>query len=259
MTPELLCDSLRLTLPALYECSPAPVEGVRVRTPLMYPDGDLVDVFVLERGAERVVTDHGDALGWLTRRSASQSLSRTQNELVQDVCRTQGVELYRGRLLRRCEGEAAVADAVQRVALAAVRVSDIWFTFRARTQSTVGDEVSEWLLERSFEVERSVKNRGRSQREWTVDYRVAMEAHTSLVFLLSTGSKGSARRLSEHVVAGCVDLNHLRANRSDLTFVSLFNDTVDVWRDEDFDLVQEVSTVALWSRRDDFEQILMSS
>lgn len=256
MTPDLLCDSLRLTLPALYECSPAPVEGVRVRTPLMYPDGDLVDVFVLERGAERVVTDHGDALGWLTRRSVSGNLSPAQNEIVQDVCRTQGVELYRGRLLRRCEGDAAVADAVQRVALSAVRVSDVWFTFRTRTQSTVGDEVNEWLVGRQFDVKRQVKSRGRSNLEWTVDYQITSEARTSMVFLLSTGTRGATRRITEHVFTGCRDLSHLQRAQPNLTFVSLFNDTMDIWRAEDFSLLEEVSEIARWSHPDQFEQIL---
>ena len=44
-----LCASIGNSLPALFECSAAPREGVRVRTPLMYPDGGIVDVFVLER------------------------------------------------------------------------------------------------------------------------------------------------------------------------------------------------------------------
>ncbi len=261
MTPDLLCDTLRLSLPALYECSPAPQEGVRVRTPMMYPDGDLVDVFVLERGSERVVTDHGDALGWLSGRSASGALTATQDAMAQDVCRTQGVELHRGRLLRRCESEAAVADAVQRVALAAVRVADIWFTFRARTQATIGDEVNEWLMskERQLDVKRQVKNRGGSSREWTIDYEIRSEARTSMVLLLSTGTRGAVRRIIDHAVAGWFDLKHLQQAQSDLAFVSLFNDTEDVWREEDFRLVEEVSEIARWSHPDQFEQILKAT
>ena len=260
MTPNLLCDSLRLSLPALYECSPAPVEGVRVRTPLMYPDGDLVDVFVLERGEGRIVTDHGDALGWLARRSTSEKLSPAQSAIVQDICRTQGVELYRGRLLRRCESDLEVADAVQRVALSAVRVSDIWFTFRTRTRATVGDEVNEWLQERQFNVERQVKSRGRSSREWTIDYQIASEARTSMVLLLATGTRGAAPRLVDHVVAEWFDLRHLKQTQSNLAFVSLFDDTLDVWREEDFKQVEEVSdNIARWSRPEGFEQILMAT
>ena len=63
MNPSDLCHSLRESLPGLFACAVAPRAAVRVRTPFMYPDGDIVDVFVEERGAEYVVTDYGEALG----------------------------------------------------------------------------------------------------------------------------------------------------------------------------------------------------
>ena len=62
MTADKLCATIGKTLPPRFECSPAPQEGVRVRTPLMYPDGDIVDVFVLKRDSGYIVTDFGDAL-----------------------------------------------------------------------------------------------------------------------------------------------------------------------------------------------------
>lgn len=259
MTPDILCDSLHLTLPALYECAPAPHGAVRVRTPLMYPDGGAVDVFVLERDAGYVITDHGDAIGWLGMQSSSVRLSKKQRSLVDDVCETQGLEFDRGRLVTRCDGIVPVADAIERVALGVVRVCDIWFTFRSHASESVADEVDDWLRHRQFNFERQVKSRGRSSREWTIDYRVTAASRTSLVFLLTTGSRNAARRIAEHVLAGCVDLNHLRSDQPELAFVSLFDDTGDVWRAEDFALVEQHSEIAYWSRPDQVEQILMPS
>ena len=164
--------------------------------------------------------------------------------------------MHRGRLLRRCTGDASVADAVERVALSAVRVADICYTFRVRTRRTAGDEVDEWLRTREFGVERQVKRVGESNREWTVDYQVRSEARTSMVLLLSTGTKGAVRRIVEHALAGWVDLDHLRGAEVGLAFVSLFDDTVDVWRAEDFRLVAGVSEVARWSQPEQFEEIL---
>ena len=51
MNAHELCVSLGKSLPALFECTPAPRDGVRVHTPLMYPDGGMVDVFVVEQSA----------------------------------------------------------------------------------------------------------------------------------------------------------------------------------------------------------------
>ena len=75
MNSSGFCVSIARTLPPLFVCSPAPQEGVRVRTPLLYPDGGVVDVFVLERGSGYTITDFGDALGWLGMQSISRRLS----------------------------------------------------------------------------------------------------------------------------------------------------------------------------------------
>ena len=80
----------------------------------------------------------------------------------------------------------------------------------------------------------------------------------SCVYQLA-GSRGAARRVVEHVLAGCVDLSHLRISQPHLAFVSLFDDTEDVWREEDFSLLEQQSVVAGWSRPDEFERILLAA
>ena len=255
MNTDDLCDALRNSLPALFECMREPQEGVRVRTPMLYPDGGIVDVFDLERGGQHLVTDYGDALGWLRMQSASGKLGPKQRWMVDDVRLTLGVEMHRGQLQARCDDAASLGDAVQRVAQAVVRVSDVWFTFRTRTAQSIADEVDDWLRERPFDFEKGVKRDGRSGRNWTVDYQIVAGARVSLVFLLSSGSRAAARRVSEHVVAGCFDLSHL--SESGASLISLFDDTADVWQAEDFNLVQEVSRTAMWSRPDDLERALM--
>ena len=259
MNPDDLCGSLRPRLSALFECTSAPEGAVRVRTPFMYPDGDIVDVFVEERGGKSVVTDYGESLGWLQMQSVRDQLTENQHQMVEDVCLTLGVELNRGQLTLRCTGASALAEAIYRLGQAAVRVSDIWFTLRNRAVASVADEVDAWLRERRFDSKRNARRSGRSGRTWTVDYEVLAPAQTSHVFLLTTGSQAWARRLSERVVAACTDLSHLTFDQTDASFVSLFDDTVDVWRDEDFALVEPFSRIAIWSQLEEFEQILTTS
>ena len=133
MNIDELCVSVGRTLPPLFVCSPAPNEGVRVRTPLLYPDGGVVDVFVLERGSGYTVTDFGDALGWSGLQSISQRRSRRQEMLAQDVCRTLRVGLIHDQLVLRAITEDALGEAALRIAQAAVRVSDLWFTLRSQS------------------------------------------------------------------------------------------------------------------------------
>jgi hypothetical protein len=258
MNAEELCASLRAATSPLFECIPAPQQGIRVRTPFLYPDGGVIDVFVLERGGCIEVTDFGEALGWLRMQSVRGQLSPKQKRLIEDVCLTLGVELFRGQLMRRVE-DNRVSEAVLQVAQAALRVADLWFTLRTRAVESVADEVVDWLTEKEIPFERGVSHSGRSGRTWTIDFQTHLPERTSLVFLLATGSRAAARRVTEHVVAGLYDLSHLKLVQAKLSFVSLFDDTEDVWQEEDFRLVQELSTVARWSRPDEFEAILRAA
>ena len=131
MDSTKICASIAKTLPPLFECSPAPNGGVRVRTPLMYPDGGIVDVFILECPDEYIVTDFGEALAWLRMQSVSVRRSPRQQWLLKDVCQTLGIELDRGQLILRAGINDALGESVIRLAQAVVRVSDIWFTFRS--------------------------------------------------------------------------------------------------------------------------------
>jgi hypothetical protein len=256
MSSSELCTSIGKSLPALFECSPAAQEGVRVRTPLLYPDGGVVDVFVLERNGRYIVTDFGDALGWLRMQSVSVRRSRKQQLLIDDVCQTLGIEFSSGQLTLRSGGDDELGETVLLLAQAVVRVSDLWFTLRARSVETTADEVSDWLREKQIPFDRAVRQPGRSGQHWTIDFRTRASERTSLVFLLSTGSRPAVRRITERVLAGCVDLSHLKVSEPNLGFVSLFDDTSDVWREEDFALVNTTSEIALWSRPDELEQLL---
>ena len=223
----------------------------RVRTPFYYPDGELVDVYVVESPNHTEVTDHGEALGWLRTQSISGKRSAKQNRLVADVCMTQGVELDRGSLTRKCTDAAATRDAIVRVGLAAVRVTDLWFTMRPRSVESVADEVVDLLTEEAFDFDQGVRLNGRSGRLWTLDIQARTPARTSLVALLATGSVAAAHRLAEHTVAAWYDLSHLREAQPRLSFLSLVDDTSDVWNEEDFRLVESLSDVRRWSRPDE--------
>ena len=254
-----LCVSVGQSLPSLFVCSPAPQEGVWVRTPLLYPDGGVVDVFVLERGNGYTVTDFGDALGWLGLQSTSRRFSSKQQLLVADVCQTLRIEQFQGQLVLRQVTKDTLGESVLRMAQAVVRVSDLWFTLRNQSLQTTAEEVDEWLREKQIPFERQTRRQGRSMQNWTVDFETRTDKQTSLVFLLSTGSRGATRRLTEHVLSGCVDPSHLKANQPTLAFVSLFDDTEDLWRPEDFNLVNEHSEIARWSRPDEFELLLKAA
>ena len=253
-----ICEEVQHGIGPLFTCTEHGAYH-RIRTPYLYPDGDNIDVFCRFVGDTMTVTDLAETTGWLRMQSMSLRRSPKQNRLIDDACLTHGVELYRGMLQARCRSEDSLAATVIRVAQAALRVSDLWFTFRTRTIEPVAEEVADYLTEKQVPFARSEQLAGRSGRGWSIDFHVRAPNHSSLVHVLSTGNRSSARRISEHVLSAWHDLNHLAAGPEALRFVSLFDDTVDVWAEEDFRLVESLSTVSRWSRPDDFVAMLKAA
>jgi len=271
-----LCSSIATTMPPLFECSLAP-QGIRVRTPLLYPDGGVIDVFVLERDDEYFVTDFGEALGWLRMQSANAQRTAREQLMVEDVCQTLGIELFSGQLMLRCPINESLAEHVIRVAQAVLRTSDLWFSVldgpppathkpelvaasrppqSGVSQHNTADEVDEWLRAKNIHFERKVTHTGRSGQSWTVDFETYASERTALVFLLSAANRRTTRRKIEHALAGCVDLTDLRSRQPSLILVSLFDDRKKIWRREDFTLLDNFAEVARWSQQDELERIL---
>ena len=251
-----ICEELQDNFGELFTCNEQG-DYVRVRTPYLYPDGDNIDLFCRDTGDHVIVTDLAETTGWLRMQSLSTRRSPKQNRLIEDTRVTHGVEFYRGMLLVRCQPGDNLAEVVTRVAQAALRVSDLWFTFRTRLgDESVTSEVAQFLEDRELAFDRSPKHRGRSLRDWTVDFQVRATERSSLVYVLSSGSRTAANRVTEHVVAAWHDLNHLALGPQGLQFVSLFDDTADVWAGQNFRLVEDLSTVVLWSKPDEFADVL---
>jgi hypothetical protein len=182
--------------------------------------------------------------------------SAKQQALIEDICHNHGVEFYKGMLMARFKSGEELANVVTRVSQAALRLSDLWFTFRTRSIESVADEVADFLMEREFSYSRGEKHIGRSGRIWTVDFHVRAPEKSSLVDVLATGSRSAARAVAEHVLATWYDLHPLTVGPEAISFISLFDDSVDVWSKEDFKLVEPLSSVVRWSEPDRFTEEL---
>jgi hypothetical protein len=124
---------------------------------------------------------------------------------------------------------------------------------------SITDEVADLLTERDIAFDKSENLLGRSGRIWTVDFHTRQARKSNLIYVLSTGSRAAARSVAEHVLAAWYDLRHLKVGPEAFNFVSLFDDTLDIWGQEDFKLVSDLSDFALWSKPDEFLEKLAPS
>ena len=247
------CEHIAATLPALFSCAPHD-ERVRIRTPFLYPDGDVVDLFYSEPAGVPTLTDLGETTRWLHMQGGAEKRTPKQRRMIEDVCITLGIEFFKGMLVVRVRDGGNFSDAVLRLGQASVRVADIWFTLRNRTVQSMSDDVAEFLAEKKIPFERHAKLVGRSSKILNVDFSTRTPEQSALVSVLTTGARAAGRGITEHVLTTWYDLNHLKTSSDpSLKFVSLFDDSSDVWTEADMTLLRSISTVVMWSRPDEFE------
>jgi hypothetical protein len=251
------CEIIAASIGALFECEPVN-QYIRIRTPFLYPDGDSLDLYLAEQGSTLTLTDLGDTLRWLWMQQVSERRTKKQEQLVQSVAASSGVELFKGMLALRVKDPNDLAQAVITLSQAALRIADVWFTFRSRSGETVIDDVVDFLSERKFSFEQDARLVGRSGKIWKVDFQVRHPRRSSLVKILSTGSRAAAKQVTDSTVATWYDLSHLRHGPEALQFVSLLDDTTDVWSAEDIRRVGDISDVAFWSRPDELTEKLVA-
>lgn len=253
-----VCHELTAGLGQLFQCEPV-AGNVRIRTPFLYPDGDYIDLFFKAQDSCDVFTDFGETTRWLKNQTISAKRSIKQQAMIEDVCVTHGVEFFRGMLLARVQEPRQISEVVLRLAQACLRVADLYFTFRARSGQAFNEDVADFLSQKEVQFLPSESLAGRSGKSWTIDFHTRTAKRSALILTLSTSSQAAARRVVEHVVAAWYDLNHLKVGPEALGFISLFDDTADVWRDEDFRLVDDLSQVARWSDSNQFYQLVTAA
>lgn len=245
---NISCETVAQQVGLLFTCSQVN-QFVRIRTPFLYPDGDVIDLFFQQNGEQIAVTDLGETLRWLRMQTISVRRSKKQNALIDDVCMNHNVELFKGMLLIRVDDLSNLGAIVMRLSQAALRISDLWFTLRNQAFESIADEVQEYLLENRIPHERNFKIIGRSTRTWNIDFYTRVSQRSAYITVLSTASSAAAQNLTNTAVARWVDLANYKAVQQ-VRFISLLDDTSDVWRDHNFLQLEEYSEVVYWSRPD---------
>ena len=125
-----LADSLADDLAGMFELEAVSETKLRVQTPLRFPDGDTVDVFVLEEDGRLWVTDYGDTFDWLSSQCWESGLTDAERRIVKRVCLSFGVEFNHGQLEQAVKSADKLADEILSVAQAAVRIADRCYIHR---------------------------------------------------------------------------------------------------------------------------------
>lgn len=244
-----LCETLREGLQQWIQCEPWQGYDWRVQTPLVYPDGEVIEVYLHPRQNEVLISDKGGLEYYATRlRGISRFPSALQKEL-ESFGRSLGV----GYEPKKHEWYALVplaqvADGVLRVAQL---VSWGAVLIESRQSAQVGaaaafhQEVAKWLDDRfsPLEIRYDFSLRGQ-YGSWKTDFTIRGTDTDTHLFLIYTKARS-------YYAFTCVsDLNMLAAlNEKKNHCFGIFNEKL--YKEENYiHLMSKVMRVYAWAERE---------
>ena len=248
-----ICTSLHAQLGALFECEPAG-ERVQIRTPFIFPDGDLIDLYWRDTSLGQVVSDLGDTCGWLFINGAHQELTSEQSQAYDEACSIYGVERRDGLLLAHI-ADGNLADAVVRLAQAITMIShtldvgqqtvptlpEVAVSNKTMTETRILTAIRK----HDWRFGRNVKRAGQQHSSWTVDFVVRTPQREALLMALY-GRKhyGWQRRAIEHAFTVFSDLAPVLDRQIvPSKTISVIDDSDVRWDYEPIEILTKVSKV----------------
>ncbi len=219
---------------------------IHVITPYLYRDNDRIDVFVEEPSPGLVrVTDLGETIRHLQAQGFDMSASSRRRETAETIADGLGVGLIRGELIRE-GGVNEVGELLLDVIGAAKGVSDLIYTSRAYEPATFLEEVDGFLRDSHVQHEQQHKLKGESGKIYTVSFRLPKGDRSMYLHALSPGYRGGMKRTVDSTVRMWLDCNGTLGRESKF---SLLNDVGHLWRRPEVMILERLSIVGRWSRR----------
>jgi len=236
-----------------FKCIPYD-RGLGIVTPYLYPDNDLIEIYVEELTGKRIrVTDLGETLRHLVSQGIDVLSSSKRKFMLEQISKRLHVQVVEGRL----EKEGAVADVgnmLLDVAAAANSVAGLVFTSKAYEPAEFPEEVSGYLKSKEIEHETNVKVVGETGRNYHINIRINHQVKPEiLVETMSPSQQGVMSSVVNKVVREWVDIDGERRK------VSLLNDIDFHWHITDILLLEKYSMVHRWSEKDAFIDYIVKS
>jgi hypothetical protein len=216
-------------------------------TPYLYPDNDLIEVFAEDIGENQIrITDLGETLRHLESVGLDLLASRKRQFLLEQIAKRMHVKIQRGKLQKEGPADNVGALLID-VAAAAQAVADLIYTSKAYEPATFPEEVSIFLTEHQIEHDKRYRIVGETGKTYHVSIRI--DGHREKEFLveaLSPSQETAMTATINRVFRLWSDVNGTRKK------VSLLNDVDYSWKKEDVALLEKVSIIHNWTKKERF-------
>ncbi len=226
------------------ECEPLADGGFRITTPLLYPDGSPVELLYtphIDLFASSNLTDAGKTAALLADSQVYIEGYEKRQHILADICRTLHVQNAKGELCAVVEAGQSLADAVLRLALACVRVADLYYVQSLRAQTGFRQFFASFLnQERPGNIE-DYTIEGQFGRRIKVDFYTRQNSGVdNLIITLSSANETSSHSVANDVFCRWYDLEQYR-NR--FRFLTVVDSDSKTFRPADLNRVANVSRV----------------
>lgn len=234
-----------------------PKGHIRVETGLLYPDGSSIDVFVVNGSPPfdkpKKLSDLGQTTAWLLDVQVKPWLSKKRQALLEDAIHTYGVTQSGGALEREIENPDSIAEDILRLAQACLRVADLSFTKRSSAVTLFSEKVEEFLNDSELSYAQNVELVGRYSKPIRVDYLVSGKKENSALLALSSAAPSGAHTLVNEIFRKWYDLEGVPSPGQRVT---VWDDSTNVYKEDDLKRLGELSTVLPLSDEDDLRELL---
>lgn len=229
-------------------------DRLRIITPYLYPDNDLIEIFVEEELSGQVrATDLGETLRHLHARGFDPFESPKRKFMVETIASRVGVDVLRGQLTKTGD-ISQLGDLFLDVIIAARGMSDLIYTSKTFEPATFLEEVEQFLNLNQLPVQPKVKLPGISGRVYVVHFKVTIGPH--FVQALSPLAVAGLKPKVDATVRMWVDCNHELTREQKVT---LLNDVDFQWKPYDVSLLDRLSAVHYWTKKESLVGTLRSS
>ncbi len=232
---------------------------VRIQTGFFYPDGSSVDVFLVNDSTSPLLapdrlSDLGQTHAWLLDVHVKPWLSPKRRRFLEDALRLYDVEQNGGALERTLPQLDRIVDGVIALGQACVRVADLSYTKRSSLQTFFSEDLEEFFVDSDFPYEPNKELVGKYGKLVRVDFLVKGPRVESGILSLSSGSASAAHGTANEIFRRWHDLSD--DQRQHLT---VFDDRVDVYREDDLLRLKDVSDVIPFSDRQGLTDLIAAA
>lgn len=230
-------------------------ERLRIITPYLYPDNDLIEIFIEELPSGQIrVTDLAETLRHLHAGGFDVFESPKRKFMLETIASRVKVDILRDQLTKTGD-ISQLGNLIFDVIITARGVSDLIYTSKSFEPATFLTEVEEFLKVNEIPIESRVKLFGVSGKSYTVHFKITGKLPRFLQALSPIAAAGLKPKV-DATMRMWFDCNH---NLTQEHKVTILNDVDFEWRPYDVSILERLSTVRYWTRKQELLTLLKAS